>query len=121
MAATTDGTPAHPGLSDLFRYPLMSAIAERRSRRVSRGTSVDAGALSHQSTNGPAPLSALEEAVLIVTTGLTGFVLHDGPVGGGKELGTGSYFMQVSARAAASPDNTQPTSFFVVNDSGVRL
>jgi hypothetical protein len=29
---------SHPGLADLFRYPLMSAIAERRSRRVCRGT-----------------------------------------------------------------------------------
>ena len=110
----------HPGLDELFRYPLMSAIAERRSRRVSRGTSVPAGDLSHESTNPPAPLSALEEAVLIVTTGLTGFLLHDGPVGN-KELGTGSYFMQSRARAAASPDNTQPTSFFVINDDGVRL
>ena len=91
----------------------MSAIAERRSRRVSRGTSVPAGELSHQSTNAPAPLCAIEEAVLIVTTGLTGFLLHDGPVGV-SELGTGSYFMQPRARAAASPDNTQPTSFFVI-------
>ena len=104
---------AHPGLADLFRYPLMSAIVERRSRRVSRGTSVLAGDLSHESANAPAPLSALEEAVLIVTTGLTGFLLHDGPVGN-TALGTGSYFMQSWARAAASPDNTQPTSFFVI-------
>ena len=110
----------HPGLAELFRYPLMSAIAERRSRRVSRGTSIPAGDLSHESSNQPAPLSPLEEAVLIVTTGLTGFLMHDGPVGN-KELGTGSYFMQSRARAAASPDNTQPTSFFVINDDGVRL
>src|SRR5262249_5355671 len=110
----------HPGLADLFRYPLMSAIAERRSRRVCRGTSIAGGELSHQSTNAPAPLSALEEAVLVVTTGLTGFLMHDGPVGGG-ELGTGSYFMQPRGRAAGSPDNTQPTSFFLVNDTGVSL
>ncbi|HXI30273.1 MAG TPA: hypothetical protein VNG89_17665, partial [Vicinamibacterales bacterium] len=121
MSDTRDPRPGHPGLAELFRYPLMSAIAERRSRRVCRGTSIDAGDLSHTSTNGPAPLSALEEAVLVVTTGLTGFLLHDGPVGGGDELGTGSYFMQTRARAAASPDNTQPTSFFLVNDSGVFL
>jgi hypothetical protein len=112
---------SHPGLADLFRYPLMSAIVERRSRRVCRGTSIAAGDLSHQSTNTPAPLSPLEEAVLVVTTGLTGFLMHDGPVDGGKELGTGSYFMQPQARAAASPDNTQPTSFFLINDGGVFL
>jgi hypothetical protein len=122
MSDSHDPRGTHPGLTELFRYPLMSAIAGRRSRRVSRGTSIAAGdELSHQSTNAPAPLSALEEAVLVVTTGLTGFLMHDGPVGGGGELGTGSYFMQTRARAAASPDNTQPTSFFLVNDGGVFL
>lgn len=98
----------------------MSAIVERRSRRVCRGTSIAAGELGHQSTNAPAPLRPLEEAVLVVTTGLTGFLMH-GPVDGGTELGTGSYFMQPPARAAASPDNTQPTSFFLINDGGVFL
>src|SRR5262245_59543763 len=121
MSDTHDSGNAHSGLADLFRYPLMSAIAERRSRRVCRGTSIAAGELSHQSTHAPAPLSALEEAVLVVTTGLTGFLMHDGPVGGGGELGTGSYFMQPRGRAAGSPDNTQPTSFFLVNDTGVSL
>lgn len=110
----------HPGLAELFRYPLMSAIVERRSRRVSRGTSVVAGDLIHQSTNPPAPLSPLEEAVLVVTTGLTGFQLHDGPIDT-KRLGTGSYMMQLQARAAGSPDNTQATSFFLINDDGVWL
>ena len=117
----TQNSDKHPGLAALFQYPLMSAIVERRSRRVCRGMSIAAGALSHQSANAPAPLSALEEAVLVVTTGLTGFLMHDGPVGGGNELGTGSYFMQTRGRAAASPDNTQPTSFFLVNDTGVFL
>src|SRR5262249_13214075 len=73
------------------------------------------------STNPPAPLSPLEEAVLVVTTGLSGFLMHDGPVGGGGELGTGCYFMQPRGRTAGSPDNTQPTSFFLINDSGVFL
>ena len=121
MSDTHDPSTRHPGLTDLFHYPLMSAIAERRSRRVCRGTSIDGGELSHQSTNAPAPLSALEEAVLVVTTGLNGFLMHDGPVGGGGELGTGSYFMQPRGRTAGSPDNTQPTSFFLVNDTGVFL
>jgi hypothetical protein len=119
MSETPD--PRHPGLAELFRYPLMSAIVERRSRRVSRGTSIEAGELSYQSTSAPAPLSALEEAVIVVTTGLTGFLMHDGPVDGGKRLGTGSYFMQLAGRAAGSPDNTQPASFFLVNDTGVYL
>jgi hypothetical protein len=117
-----DSSTKHPGLAELFKYPLMSAITERRTRRVSRGTSVLSGELSHHSTNAPAPLSPLEEAVLIVATGLTGFMLHDGPTdlpGGGKELGTP--MLTLRARTASSPDNTQATSFFLINDDGVFL
>ncbi|HEY2151219.1 MAG TPA: hypothetical protein VGH34_10440, partial [Vicinamibacterales bacterium] len=66
----TSGT-GHKGLQDLFTYPLMSAITERRTRRVARGTSIVSGPISHISTNAPAPLSPLEEAVLVVSTGLT--------------------------------------------------
>lgn len=113
---------SHPGLSDLLRYPLMSALSERRTRRIARGTSVDAGALSHTSTNPPAPLSPLEEAVLIVSTGLTGPVIHDGPLkrpDGGDELG--SPFLNVVGRTASSPDNGHATSFFLINDAGIFL
>lgn len=122
MSPDHDPHSRHPGLAELFRYPLMSAIAERRTRRVSRGTSILAGPLSHHSTSPPAPLSALEEAVLIVGTGLTGFMMHDGPLdlpSGGKELGTP--MLQVRARSASSPDNVQATSFFMINDDGVWL
>ena len=112
----------HPGLASLFRYPLMSAIAERRTRRISRGTSVTAAGLSHTSENPPAPLTALEEAVLVVSTGLTGATMHDGPLktpDGSKELGTP--FVNVIGRSASSPDNAQATSFFLINDSGIWL
>jgi hypothetical protein len=114
--------PAHPGLSDLLSYPLMSALAERRTRRIARGMSLSAEGLSHTSTNQPAPLSPLEEAVLVVSTGLTGPVMHDGPLkrpDGGDELG--SPFLNVVGRTASSPDNGHATSFFLINDDGVWL
>ena len=114
--------PRHPGLDALFGYPLMSAIAERRTRRISRGTSIMADELSHTSANAPAPLTALEEAVLVVSTGLTGMTMHDGPLripGGGAELGTP--FLNVIARSGSSPDNAQATSFFMINDDGIWL
>jgi hypothetical protein len=109
-------------LAEVLRYPLLSAIRERRSRRVARGVSVDAGALSHSSTNPPAPLSPLEEAILIVATGVTGVATMDGPLdkpGGGKELGT-PYF-HFAARSASSPDNSQPTQLVMTNDEGIFL
>jgi hypothetical protein len=115
--------PEHsPGLKALFSYPLMSAITERRTRRISRGTSLVSDGLSYTSANAPAPLSPVEEAVLIVSTGLTGAVAHDGPLqipGGGIELGTP--FLNVLGRAASSPDNAQATTFFMINDDGVWL
>lgn len=113
----------HPALTDLLKYPLLEAINRRRTRRVAQGVSIDAGAdLSHASTNPPKPLSPLEEAVLIVSTGLTGSVMHDGPLtmpNGAEELGTP--FMRVLGRAASSPDNAQATSFFLINDDGIWL
>ena len=114
--------PTHPGLKDLLRYPLMSAFRERRTRRIARGVSVNAGTLSHTSSNLPAPLSPLEEAVLIVSTGATGPVIHDGPLkraDGGDELG--SPFYNLIGRTASSPDNSHATSFFLINDDGIWL
>jgi hypothetical protein len=118
-----NGKPGrNPGLEALFRYPLMSALTERRTRRISRGTSVLASGLSYTSSNAPAPLSPVEEAVLIVSSGLTAPTMEDGPLqipGGGAELGTP--FMNVVGRSASSADNSQATSFFMINDEGIWL
>jgi len=105
-----------------MEYPLMAALQDRRTRRVARGVSIRAGEISHQSANPPSPLSALEEAILIAATGVTGTVMHDGPLekpDGAKELGTP--FLNVVARTAASADNAQATAFFMINDDGVWL
>jgi hypothetical protein len=113
---------SHSGLRDLFSYPFMSCLTERRTRRIARGTSIDAGPLSHVSKNDPSPLSKLEEAVLIVSTGATGLTTHDGPLtkpNGELELGTP--FLNVVARTASSADNCQATSFFMINDDGIFL
>ena len=110
------------GLEELFQYPFMSCLVERRTRRVARGTSVSAGSLSHESRNAPAPIGKLEEAILIVSTGVTGLTTHDGPLtkpNGSNELGTP--FLNVIARTASSADNCQATSFFMINDQGIWL
>jgi len=120
---TIPSAPArHPGLEDLMSYPLMAALQDRRTRRVAQGVSIKAGEISHESRNRPSPLSALEEAILIAATGVTGTVMHDGPLekpDGGRELGTP--FLNVVARAASSADNAQATSLFMINDEGVWL
>jgi len=113
--------PTHPGINDLHQYSLMQAIAERRTRRVARGVSIEAGPLSHSSTNAPAPLSELEEAILIGSLGVTGVSTHDGPLEkkDGRELGTP--FLNAIAYSASSADNSQATSFFMINDDGIWL
>ncbi|MCA9049232.1 MAG: hypothetical protein KDA89_10920, partial [Planctomycetaceae bacterium] len=112
-------TSKHAGVADLFQYPLMSALIERRTRRLARGTSLNAYGLSHESRNEPSPLSPLEEAILItVATGVTGVTMHDGPLvkPDGEELGTP--FLHILARTGSSADNCQATRFFMINDDG---
>lgn len=115
--------PSHKALQELFSYPLMSAIVDRRTRRVARGTSVASGTISHISTNEPSPLSPLEEAVLIVSTGLTGSTaMHDVPAQNedGKDRFSAP-LINVLSRSASSIDNSHAVSFFMVNDEGTWL
>jgi hypothetical protein len=113
----------HKGLRELFSYPLMSAITERRTRRVARGTSITSGPISHTSTNAPAPLTPLEEAILVVSTGLTGRVtMHDVPAlndDGSSRFG--APLINIIARSASSIDNAHAVSFFMINDEGTWL
>src|SRR5262249_31514288 len=121
--ASATSTTRNHALDALFNYPLMSAITDRRTRRIARGTSLLSAGLSYTSPNPPAPLSPLEEAILVVSSGLVGQqTMHDGPLqipGGGNECGTP--FMNILSRSASSPDNSQATVFFMINDEGTWL
>jgi len=121
--APTSGNDAHAGLDELFSYPFMSALVERRTRRLPRGTSLRAGELSFDSPNDPEPLTPLEEAILITcVTGVTGVTTHDGPLtkpDGSDELGTP--FLHIMGRTGSSADNCQATHFFMINDDGIFL
>jgi len=111
------------GLEDALNYPLFSAMFNRRSRRISVGLdTVPAGSMSYTSDEEPQPLSALEEAMLIAATGITGVTMPDGPFQtpqGGTLLG--SPLMNLYGRAASSPDNAQGTHFVLSNDTGTYL
>ena len=65
------------GLKSAREYPLWDAIFARRSRRVAAGASFRSGAFSFQSKLEPQPLSKLEEAMLIASTGITGLAFAD--------------------------------------------
>ena len=108
------------GLASLRARSLTETIWQRRTHRVSRGSDVAAGAMSYKSPNARAPLSALEEAVLIAATGCTGLSMPDRPF---FDPRNGQPIMakpnvNMAGRTAGSPDNAQGTHFFMINDSG---
>ncbi len=108
------------GLDALHDRPLLSAIWQRRTHRVSRGSSVTAGTMSWTSEVPHEPLTDLEEAVLISLTGCTGLSMPDRPFNDprdGKPI-MAKPNLNMFGRSAGSPDNAQGTHFFLINDSG---
>jgi len=77
---TPQTTASNTGLNDFLSYPVAACIQDRRTRRVAQGVSLKAGDMSYESGNDPSPLTPLEEAILIASTGPTGAVMHDGPL-----------------------------------------
>ncbi|HEX8647391.1 MAG TPA: hypothetical protein VF715_10865 [Thermoleophilaceae bacterium] len=117
---TEQARSTHPGLDALAGRPLLRSLLERRTHRVSRGSSVDAGSMSYESTAPRAPLTELEEAVLIAITGCTGLTMPDRPFADPRnhEPIMAKPNLTMAGRTAGSPDNAQGTHFFLINDSG---
>lgn len=119
MVSDTGSTSA--GLDALFKRPLLETMWRRRTHRVARGVpELKCGTMSYDSTQQAAPLSELEEAVLIALTGHTGLTMPDRPF---QDPQTGDFVMAkpnltMDGRTAGSPDNAQGTYFFMINDSG---
>ena len=64
----TEQMQRQTGFDALLERPLLTSIWNRRTHRVSRGSSVEAGSLSWASDEPRTPLTELEEAVLISLT-----------------------------------------------------
>src|SRR5215472_14635526 len=111
---------SNAGPEALLKHSLLDTIWQRRTHRVSQGTSLLAGSMSYQSSHPRTPLSELEEAILIAATGFTGLTMPDRPF---QDPGTRRAIMAkpnltMIGRTAGSPDNSQGTHFFLINDSG---
>ena len=110
----------HSGLASARERPLLEALWQRRTHRVSRGVKqVLAGSMTYASNSDPVPLDDLEEALLIAATGASGLTMPDRPF----EEADGTTVMAkpnltMHGRTAGSPDNAQGTHFFLINDSG---
>lgn len=108
------------GFESALEYPLLRAIFNRRTRRVSKGVpSVPAGSLTYKSDQKPQPLTPMEEALLIAATGATGISMPDRPfeMENGEDI-LGSPNLYMVGRSAGSPDNAQATHFILINDQG---
>ncbi|UKY47602.1 hypothetical protein [Streptomyces inhibens] len=113
-------THHHAGLDALMNHPLLTSIWRRRTHRVSRGSSVEAGSMSWTSSEPRTPLTELEEALLIAMTGCTGLTMPDRPFAdprNGKPI-MAKPNLNMAGRTAGSPDNAQGTHFFLINDTG---
>ncbi len=109
------------GIEDLLARPLIETLWNRRTHRVPRGVpEVAAGNMTYRSEQSPKPLTKLEEAILIASTGVSGLTMPDRPF---ADPATGRLVMAkpnltMTGRMAGSPDNAQGTHFFLINDEG---
>ncbi|MGB8021895.1 MAG: hypothetical protein WCF04_11755 [Candidatus Nanopelagicales bacterium] len=113
-------TRTHTGLEALAERPLIGALWRRRTHRMSRGSSIEAGSMSWTSTAPRTPLTDLEEAVLIAVTGCTGLTMPDRPFFDPRnhEPIMAKPNLNMAGRTAGSPDNAQGTHFLMINDTG---
>ncbi len=111
-------------LRRVLSYPLVDALVHRRSRRFSRGATLNGGGLAYEGKQAPLPLSKLEEALLaFAAAGISGFTLADVPYDSGQlhEAGGGNILATLTGRTVASADAIHGTALFVINDEGTYL
>lgn len=106
-------------VKQVFRYPLLEAIARRRTRRFPLGGAMPSGALEYKSKNAPVPLNDIETAILCwAGNGITGTITGDLPtdmmVGGGT-------FGTWAGRAVPHGCNIYSSKLFFTNDDGLFL
>src|SRR3981081_3051536 len=113
-------TEAPRGLDTLKERQRIETIWKRRTHRVSRGSDVAAGEMTYKSPHPRAPLTPLEEALLIAATGCTGLSMPDRPF---YDATSGAPVqaqpnVNMVGRTAGRPDNAQGTSSFLRDDTG---
>jgi len=103
-------------INRLFKYPLLEAIARRRTRRIPLGYTAEAEIIKKDPSQSPVPLSDLEEAILCWSgTGLTGAATNEEIVGTTESRPVTSWV----GRATGYPCNIQTTRLFFTNDKGI--
>jgi hypothetical protein len=105
--------------NDFSRFPLLTALRERRSRRFGLGMKMPAGPLAYQSRHQPVPLTEDEVAAMVFAAcGITGHALADLCYAKGEG---GNIMGGLVARTMASGDGLQTTALVVTNDQATWL
>ncbi len=101
---------------ELFEYPLLKAMARRRTRRFPLGCEMAEGTLSHTSKNPPVPLNDVETAILCwAGAGITGTIAADMPTNDVQ----GSMFTSWIGRTTPYACNVHNMKLFFTNDEGL--
>jgi hypothetical protein len=101
-------------VKQVFKYPILEAIARRRSRRFPLGCTLPEGAMQYASQKPPVPLNDIETAILCWSgAGITGSITGDLST----KIG-GSAFGTWLGRATPYPSNVHNAKLFFTNDSG---
>ena len=101
---------------DLFKYPLLQAMAHRRTRRFPLGCEMAEGTLTHTSKNPPVPLNDIETAFLCwAGAGITGIIAGDMPTNDVQ----GNMFTSWVGRTTPYACNVHNMKLFFTNDDGL--
>lgn len=112
---------AQRALTDLLNYPLMDAIAGRRSRRFGLGMEIPSGPLAYESESDPIPLTETEQAALVAAgTGVTGW--HFGvPFGPDRPDSHAHYSVRFTGRSIPTAGGFGTPALFFTDDEGTYL
>ena len=103
-------------VQELFKYPLLKALAHRRTRRFPRGCKMEEGSLQYVSKNPPVPLNDVETAILCwAGSGITGTIAADMPTSDVQ----GSMFTSWIGKTTPYACNVHNMKLFFTNDEGL--
>jgi hypothetical protein len=106
-------------LEDLARFPLLTALFGRRSRRFGVGMSVPDGPLAYASSQPPLPLTDLERTLLVLCgAGVSGWHLGMEHTPTGDPHHGCNYPVRLTGRVAASAAGIETSELIVTDDAG---
>src|SRR5215216_2393574 len=106
-------------LDDLARFPLLTALFGRRSRRFGVGMTIPDGPLAYESSQPPLPLTDLERTLLVLCgASVSGWHLGMEHTTTGDPHRGCNYPVRLTGRVAASAAGIETSELIVTDDAG---